>query len=160
MRSTTAVAIAMLFAGPAGMRALPSQEKSEPAHKTVLLTGCVEQAKPDSAFMLTNATTVSRTTPEQVAPGAVGTTGTKGTPEAKYELRPASGVGESGVGEEELGRHIGQRVEITARPADEPPAAAPHSKALPTDQPEPRDPAAATIRLTVTTLKSLGTPCS
>ena len=158
MRRMTAVAIAMQFAGP-GLGAFQSQEKSEPAHKTVRLTGCVERANPDSAFTLTNATTVSRTTPEQVARSPVGTAGTQGTPEIKYELRPASGVGESGVNGKELERHIGQRVEITARPVEETSAAVPRSEALPTEQPE-RDPAAAKIRLTVATLKSLGTPCS
>lgn len=154
------MAIATLFAGPAGMSAFQSQDKSEPAHKTVLLAGCLERANPDSAFTLTNATTISRTTPEQVAPAPVGTAGAKGSPEVEYELRPASGVGESGVDGKELGRHIGHRVEITARPIEETPAAAPGSEALLAEQPKPRDQAAAKIRLTVTTLKSLGTPCS
>ena len=158
MRKTTAAAIVMLFGGPAGMGAFQSQQKSEPAHKTVLLTGCLEQANPESAFTLTNAITISRTTPEQVAPSPVGTAETKGTPEMEYELRPASGVGESGVDGTELGRHIGRRVEITARPIEDTPAA-PRS-ALPTEQATPRDEAAAKIRLTVTALKSLGTPCS
>lgn len=159
LKRTTAVAIAVMVAGPAGMGAQQSQEKSEPAHKTVLLTGCVARANPDSAFTLTNATTLSRTTPEQVAPSPVGTAGTRGTPEIEYELRPAIGVGESGIDRKELERHIGQRVEITARPIEEAPAAAPPSKALPTEQPQARD-QAARIRLTVTALKSLGAPCS
>jgi hypothetical protein len=163
MRRATTVAIAMLFAGPAAIGAVQPQNKSEPAHKTVLLTGCLERTSPDSAFTLTNATTLSRTTPEQAAPspaGTTGTKGTKGTPEIEYELRPVSSVGESGVDAKELGRHIGQRVEITARPIEEAPAAAPGPEVSPAEQPKPPDPAAARIRLTVTTLKSLGTPCS
>ena len=160
MRRTTALAIAMLFAGPSGIVAEQSKEKSEPAHKTVLLTGCLGRANPDSAFTLTNATTVSRTTPEQVSSSSAGPAGSKRTPETVYELMPVSGVGESGVDGEELGRHIGQRVEVTARPIEEAPAAAPQSKAVPAQPRTPEDQAAARIRLTVTAIKSLGAPCS
>src|SRR5688572_12740826 len=59
MNRETALAIAMLFAGSAGIHAQqPQDKKSEPAHKTVLLSGCLGRATPESAFTLTNATTL------------------------------------------------------------------------------------------------------
>ena len=116
-RGTAALVIAMLFAGPAGMRAQQPQKKTEPAHKVIELSGCLGRAHPESTFTLTNATTVSRTTPDQVSPSSrVGPAGNKRLPEIEYELAPASGV-DPGVDAKELGRHIGQRVEITARPS-------------------------------------------
>jgi hypothetical protein len=159
MRSATALAIAVMSAAPAVMGAQQSQLKSEPAHKTVLLTGCLERVRPESPFTLTNATSVSRTTPEQVSPSPVGTAGTPRTPEMEYELRPVTGVSESGVDEKELARHIGRRVEITARPIEEAPAPAPTPATSATESPKARDQAAAKTRLTVTAITSLGMPC-
>lgn len=142
--------------------------QTETARKTVLLAGCLQKTDAEPGFALTGATTLSQATPEQVS-APVGTTGNAPAAPAgekalaNYELRPVTGVGESGVTAKELEPHVGTRVEITARPVDQPAPANPLPKVIAPSQPpqqaQSRE-APPRIRLTVSTVKPLGAPCS
>ena len=160
MRAT--LLLVTIVAAGAGIRAA----QTDTAHKTVLLAGCLQKTDTEPGFALTRAATLSTATPEQVSAPAVGTTGNTPAPPtgekglATYELRPVTGVGESGVTAKELEQHVGTRVEITARPVDQPAPAAPSSKVVTPPPPAQPSEAPARIRLTVSTLKPLGSPCS
>lgn len=137
--------------------------QTDTAHKTVLVTGCLQKTDAEPGFALTSAETLSQTTPEQVSapPGAVAANTAAGL--AAYELRPASGIGENGVSAKELEQHVGTRVEITARPAEQRAPAPTSSSTVTTPQPQPppkvQEPQPK-IRLTVTAIKPLGSTCS
>jgi hypothetical protein len=156
-RWTIGLLITMLYGAAHGLHAQQPPQKGESAHKTVQLIGCLTRTASDAAFTLTNARTVSRTKPEDVSPNAVGTAGATRAELAEYELRSATGVGESGVDAKELGRHLGHRVEVTARPIEQ--VSPPQSQPITAEQPKPRD-SAAKIPMTVTAIKSLGRSCS
>ena len=140
--------------------------QAEPAHKTIVLTGCLQKTDAEPGFAITKAQTLSRATPEQVSPAPA--IGTSGKPPAnvadgvgEYELRPATGISETGVNAKQLQEHVGTRVEITARPIERPLPSTPSSDAIaPEQQPKPRAETQQKIRLTVTAIKPLGSACS
>jgi hypothetical protein len=135
------------------------QQANEPAHKTVLLTGCLQLADTKEYFTLKEAGTVPQTPPGQTSPSrSVPQAAKQAAERIEYELRPASGVAESGVDAKRLGQHVGQRVEVTARPTDDTAPAPPDPKVT-TEQPKPRDEVVQKIRLTVTDIRSLGMSC-
>jgi hypothetical protein len=156
----TLLLVAVCAAG-AGLHAA----QTDTAHKTVLLTGCLQRVDADPGFTLVQAETLSKATPEQVSAPAVGAAAN--TPAAKegnkdlarYELRPASGIGDRGVGAKELQQHVGKRVEITARPVEQPIPSAPSATVTAPKLSPPLPEPPQKIRLTVTAIKPLGTMC-
>lgn len=171
-------AAALLAAVALSTPALNAQAPSaEPAHKTRVLAGCVEQdAQNKATFMLTGATDQSasaadapasaQATPRDSRPGAredaVGTSGaaagaTAATPN-KFELHVQTGIGANTSTPIELEKFVGQRVEITARPVDVIPTPEPKTSGTATlDRPvaSPESPE----RITVTAIKMLSASC-
>ena len=130
-------------------------QNTEPAHKTLALTGCLHKTANESAFRLTDATRISRTSPAQVSP--TGTSDTSAEP-TEYELKAVTSIGENGVRREELQRHVGQKVEVAARPYEETPPAPASPKVLDESQSNPRE--QPKLLLTVTAIKSISPTCS
>lgn len=159
MQMTVTLAVAILCAGTASSTASAGQQATEPAHKTVLLTGCLQLADTKEYFTLKDAVTVPQTPAGQTVPSSsAAQTGARAPERIEYELRPASGVAESGIDAKRLGQQIGQRVEITARPTDDT-APAPQDPKVTAEQPKPRAETVQKIRLTVTDIKALGMSC-
>ena len=161
---TATLLLVTLYAAGGNHAADAGVQASQPetAHKTVLLTGCLQKTAAEPGFALTRAETLSHTTPEQVSTPAVGTGGKTPQEPVSYELRPASGIGENGVSAKALEQHVGSRVEITARPAEQAPPSTSSSKVItPAPQPPPQtQEPQQKIRLTVTAIKPLGSTCS
>jgi hypothetical protein len=136
---------------------LQAQQPSTPqqpasAHSTKVLSGCLRAGPAPDTFLLTNAT--PKVDPNDLAGPAVGTSGEK----VEYDLAADSGLDHSGP-PVDLKAHVGQRVEVTVRPAEPvvaPPAAS-STKQTPNEAaPVERKPA----RVAVTALKSLSSSCS
>ena len=129
------------------------QQPAASAHSTKVLTGCLRAGPAPDTFILTNAT--PKVDPNDLAGPAVGTSGEK----VEYDLAADSGLDHSGP-PVDLKAHVGQRVEVTVRPAETPvapPAAASTSKQTDAEaKPVERKPA----RVAVTALKSLTSSCS
>ena len=125
--------------------------KEAPAHNIFVLTGCLTPGPDKTAtFKLTEASSIGQRTPAEA--GAVGTSGT-----SSYELRPVSGVDAQGLDADALKAHLGQRVEVIARPIESAAPAAPAGLAV--SQPaKPNEPAIE--RFTVTEIKRVTGSCS
>ena len=125
----------------------PQEQKTEPAHKVYVLTGCLTGAPaPTASYKLTGVAAVGQA-PTEGKPGA----GVKD----EYELLPTTGVVEQGLAREELQKHVGKKVEVTVRPVEVAPAksspsAATTSTAKPEETPQ---------RYTVTKIQALATAC-
>src|SRR4030095_6682877 len=94
--------------------AAQAQQPNEPAHKTILLTGCLHPGPDRQIFKLSDATLLApatsiRGSPQQPA-GAVG-----GIPE--YELTTEASVHRSGAELVDLNSYVGPRGEARARAA-------------------------------------------
>lgn len=148
-----AVALSALFVNLQAQQ--PGRSPQQPgasAHSTKVLTGCLRAGPAPETFVLQNAT--PKVDPNDLAGPAVGTSGEK----VEYDLAADTGLDHSGPPVDSKA-HVGQRVEVTVRPAETteaPPAA---SKATPTAaeaKPIERKPA----RVAVTALKSLASACS
>ena len=118
----TAAAACVLCAG--GLEAQPEAAPEERrAHDVYVLSGCLE-AGPEATeeFVLTDATANG-----PAPPAAEAASGETGAPQTTYQLRPVSGITESGVEADELRIHVGFLVEVTVRPPDPAPAPAPET---------------------------------
>ncbi len=128
------------------------QQPGTSAHSTKVLTGCLRAGPAPETFILTNAT--PKVDPNDLAGPAVGTSGEK----VEYDLAADTGLDHSGP-PVDLKAHVGQRVEVTVRPAETavaPPAASSAKQTAAEAKPVERKPA----RVTVTALKSLSSSCS
>jgi hypothetical protein len=126
----------------------PQEQKSEPAHKIYVLTGCLTAGgpAPTAPYKLTGAAAVGQAPAE----GKSGT-GVKD----EYELLPITGVVEQGVGREELQKHVGKKVEVTVRPVELTPAkSSPSAPSTSTAKPEE-----VPQRYTVTKIQALTAAC-
>ena len=125
--------------------------KEAPAHNIFVLTGCLAPGADKTAtFKLTEASSIGQRTPAEA--GAVGTSGA-----SSYELRPVSGVDAQGLDADALKAHLGQRVEVVARPIESAPPAAPAGLAV-SQTAKPNEPAVE--RFTVTEIKRVTGSCS
>jgi hypothetical protein len=128
----------------------------ERAHKTLLLTGCLETGPDAAIFRLTDAQESAQTSPEAVAPPPppVGTTG--GTRE--YEVTPGADNAEL-----ELASYVGQKVQVTVRPVeplDVPSSPSPDAgRAKPVNPAPPAEAKPRIQRLQVIAVDSLKVPC-
>jgi hypothetical protein len=129
----------------------------EPAHKTMVLTGCLQSGSSPSLFKLTNASssTAAGSTgqPIPLPSAARGTSGLT----SEFELTTAGSQLQIDEQKIDLREHVGHRVEINARPtAPSPPVT-----------PKPGDPAATKApaedkpieRVTVVALKHIAAVC-
>jgi hypothetical protein len=136
---------------------LPARTPPEvaPAHKVFVLTGCLKAgADATAAFKLTDASSTGQATPPGAAEAkAVGTSGQK----VLYELLPVSGV-EQGINADALKAHAGQRVEVTVRPMELVPAAAPNAASPAAQATKPIEPSPE--RFSVTAIKRVTGICS
>lgn len=126
----------------------------EPAHKTMLLTGCLV-AGPDAAtFMLTRASEVSALGSSSKP---VGTSGSVG----EYELKTEARLDTSSVAPVEMKAFVGHQVEVTVRPVEETAPSAPQTAAgAPTVAPSPTKPVEKkTERFSVTAVKDVQATC-
>jgi hypothetical protein len=138
--------------------AAQAQQPNEPAHKTILLTGCLHQGPDRQIFKLSDATLLAPATsiPGSLSPQQpAGTVG--GIPE--YELTTEASVHRSGAERVDLNSYVGRRVEVTARPpeiAPSSPNSAPSNSAVRTDAKadEQKPP-----RLIVTAIKQASSSC-
>jgi hypothetical protein len=135
------------------VRTEPAQEV--PAHKTMMLSGCLAAGSDASTFRLTNAVPNAQAT--AVQPEAVATSGKR----AVYELKAESRLDSQTVAPVDLKALVGRQVEITARPDDSVAVSAPATNAgAPTAAPDAAKPAEEKVeRLTVTTIKQLAASC-
>src|SRR5688572_4671961 len=129
-----AVAVAFCVAVPSAeqQQPVPQQQttpapEAKPAHKVYVLTGCLAaRADAPSVFTLSDASAVGGDLPpagpvEPAADTPVGTSGSK----PRYELQAVSGLNAQGKDEAALKAHAGHRVEVTIRPVEVLPPAAP-----------------------------------
>ena len=114
--TTTLAAITLAFA-PAFARAQEQSKPAEPAHKTVLLTGCLQPGADAATFKLTHASPSQRPSAEAPPAASAATVGTVGETR-DYELTSDS----SSKTDLKLSTYIGRRVEVTARPLAAAPA--------------------------------------
>lgn len=151
----TAVALTWCIAAPFAQQQPAPTPKEMPAHNVFVLTGCLEAGTGATvAFKLTDASSIGQRTPAEAAgAGAVGTSGRK----TSYELRPATGVNAQGLDADKLKPHLGQRVEVVARPVESP-APPPAAGLAVADAAKPIEPAVE--RFTVTEIKRVIGRCS
>ena len=125
-----------------------------PAHKTMLLSGCLVAGPDASTFKLTRASEIA---PPSSQPKAVATSGTAG----EYELRAEARLDTASVAPVDMKAFVGQQVEVTVRPVEAVPASATQSAAgAPTVAPDPSKPAERqTKRFTVTAIKQIVATC-
>ena len=141
-----AVALSFLFID------LQAQQPDASAHSTKVLTGCLRAGPGPGTFILTNAT--PKVDPNDLAGPPVGTSGEK----VEYDLAAETGLDHSGP-PVDLKAHVGQQVEVTARPAETaeaPPAPSSAKQTAAENKPVERKPA----RVAVTAVKSLSSSCS
>jgi hypothetical protein len=99
--------------------------KPEQAHKTIVLTGCLQAGSSPSLFRLTNASpspeqgVAGQPSPAQPAPR-----GTSGEA-SEYELTSSGSQADVDAKAVDLGAHVGHRVEINVRPIAPVPAVPP-----------------------------------
>jgi hypothetical protein len=136
--------------------AAQAQQPNEPAHKTMLLTGCLHPGPDRQIFKLSDATLLAPATSinGSSSPQAAGTVG--GIPE--YELTTEGSVHRSGPERVDLNSYVGRRVEVTARPPEIAPSpnSASSNSAVRTDAKadEQKPP-----RLIVTAIKQASSSC-
>jgi len=131
------------------------QPPPEPAHNTVVLTGCLAVGSDESGFKLTNATPNAQASASQ--PQAVGTSGDR----AEYQVRAEKNLDQPGITPIDLKQFVGRQVELTARISDEPASTEPAKAAGEAKvDADPAKPAETKGRpLTVTAVKQLLPTC-
>jgi hypothetical protein len=151
-----AVVFAWCVAAPFAQQQPAPTPEAAPAHKVFVLTGCLEAGGgATAAFKLTDASPIGQSIPAPAAgAGGVGTSGQK----AAYELQPVSGLDAKGMDAAALRAHAGQRVEVTLRPIDIAPAAAPSAGNPAVQGAKPVDPAPE--RFSVSAIKRVTGSCS
>jgi len=125
-----------------------------PAHKTMLLTGCLA-AGPDAAtFTLTRASEIDQPASQ---PKAVATSGNQG----EYELKAEARLDTASVAPVDMKPLVGHQVEVTVRPVEEVPATAQNATGAPTVAPDPAKPVEKKTvpRFTVTAIKQVLSTC-
>jgi hypothetical protein len=152
MKSSLAWTIAAitLASAPAAARAQDQSKPTEPAHKTTLLTGCLQPGSDAATFKLTHASpsqppSVKATT--SVSAAAIGKTrdyDLTSDPSSKTDLK--------------LSTYIGARVEVTARPIDSAPAAS-SGRAVAGLTAEPKEHEPQPERLMVTAITRVSASC-
>jgi len=125
-----------------------------PAHKTMLLNGCLVAGSDASTFKLTGASEIA---PPDAQQKPVATSGKAG----EYELRAEARLDTASVAPVDLKAFVGHQVEVTVRPVEEVPATATQNAAgAPTVAPDPSKPAEkAAERFTVTAIKQVLATC-
>jgi hypothetical protein len=152
----TAALLAWYVAAPLSQQR-PAVTPEAPAHKVFVLTGCLTVSANATVFKLTDASSIGQATPAEVAgSGAVATSGQK----ASYELEPVSDVHVQGINADALKAHAGQRVEVTVRPVEGIPAAAPNRVNPGVQAAKPIEPEPAPERFSVTAIKRVTGTCS
>jgi hypothetical protein len=144
----------LLVATPQAQEPDKTQKAPEaPAHKTMLLTGCLVAGPDASTFKLTRASEVGASS----QPRAVGTSGTAG----EYELKTEARLDTSSVTPVDMKAFVGQQVEVTVRPVEEIPDSAQQTAAgAPTVADDPAKPVEKkTERFSVTAVKSIVATC-
>jgi hypothetical protein len=117
---SSVVAVVWCVAAPFAQQQRTPPATAAPAHNVFVLAGCLKAGADSTApFKLTEASSIGQPIPGAVDPGAVGTSGEKGS----YELLPVSGVDTQGIDADMLKAHVGQRLEVIVRPIESPPAA-------------------------------------
>ena len=155
MKSSLAWTIAAitLASAPAAARAQDQSKATEPAHKTTLLTGCLQPGSDAATFKLTHASpsqpaSVEATT--SVSAAAIGTMGKTrdydltSDPSSKTDLK--------------LSTYIGARVEVTARPVGSAPAAS-SGRAVAGLTAEPKEHEPQPERMMVTAITRVSASC-
>lgn len=119
----SAVAVAWCVAAPFAQQQPAPASREAPAHNVFVLTGCLKAgADAIGTFTLTEAASVGQPTPAEAdRAGVVGTSGRK----TSYDIRPVSGVDAQGLDADALKAHVGERVEVIARPVESRPAPPP-----------------------------------
>ena len=149
----SAVVSACFIAAPFAQQQPARTGQEAPAHNIFVLTGCLGAGKGATAsFELTDASSIGQRTPAD-AVDTVGTSGRKTT----YELRPLTGVDAQGLDADALKAHLGQRLEVVARPV-ETPKAPPAAGLAQAEAAKPIEPAIE--RFTVTEIKRVIGSCS
>ena len=130
------------------------QAPAEPAHKTMLLTGCLVAGPDASTFKLTRASEVGAPGSQ---PEAVGTSGSVG----EYELRAEARLDTASVSPVDMKAFVGHQVEVTVRPVEETPdSASRNADGAPTVAPDPGTPTEKkTERFSVTAIKQVLATC-
>ena len=157
MRTVTSIiaACCLLIAAPQAQDAEKKQAEPEaPAHKTMLLTGCLVAGPDASTFKLTGASEIA---PLDAQPKPVATSGKPG----EYELSAEARLDTASVAPVDMKPFVGHQVEVTVRPVEEVPASASQNAAgAPTVAPDPSKPAETpTERFTVTAIKQVVATC-
>jgi hypothetical protein len=98
---------------------------AEPAHQTMILTGCLTRVANASTLTLADARKLSPS-PAKNSSGAASAVGTSGET-ADYEISADTRVDRTGVTTEGLLAHLDKMVEVTVRPVDDLAAAGPVS---------------------------------
>jgi hypothetical protein len=145
----------LLIAAPHAQEAAKTQQApSEPAHKTMLLTGCLVAGPDASTFKLTRASEVG-------APGSQKAVGTSGSVD-EYELRAEARLDTASVAPVDMKALVGHQVEVTVRPVEETPDSASQQAAgAPTVAPDPGTAVERkTERFSVTAIKQVRPTCS
>jgi hypothetical protein len=138
--------------------AAQAQQPNAPAHKTMLLTGCLHPGPDHQIFKLSDATLLAPATSISGSSSPQQPAGTVGRfPE--YELTTEASVHRSGAERVDLNSYVGRRVEVTARPpeiAPSSPNSASSNSAVRTDAKadEQKPP-----RLIVTAIKQASSSC-
>jgi hypothetical protein len=136
-----------------------AQQPNVPAHKTMVLTGCLRPAPDKLIFKLTDATLEAPVTGLLAAASPAGPVGTVGKI-SEVELTTDNGVDLSGTEKVELNRYVDRRVQITARPPEIAPSSPSNSPASTTSAgPEPKVDEQKPPRLIVTAIKQLSSSC-
>jgi hypothetical protein len=134
----SAVVVTWSVATPFAQQQPAPSSATEPAHKVLVLTGCLSGgAATTPAFKLTDVSPLGQATPGRATDaGAVGTSGQK----ESYELQPVSGLESKGLDADALKSHVGKRVEMVVRPIESlaPPPATGLAEAQAPKQVEPR----------------------
>ena len=150
--ATTLAAITLAVA-PALTRAQEQAKPTEPAHKTVVLTGCLQPGADAATFKLTHASPSQRPSVEPTTAASPAAIGTAGQPR-DYELTSDS----SSKTDLKLSTYIGRRVEVTARPlAEAPVPSSGRAEAGLTAEPKANEPKPE--RLMVTAITRLSASC-
>jgi hypothetical protein len=137
--------------------AVHTQQPNEPAHKTMMVTGCLQPAPDKLVFKLTDATLqapVTGLTGSAPPAGPVGTVGKN----LEFELTTDSGVERGGTGAVERSRYVGRRVQVAARPSEIAPSPSTSSGST-SAGPEPKVNERKPPRLIVTEIRPLSSSC-
>lgn len=147
-----ALVVGVIAASSAAAAGQAQAPPSEPAHKVFVLSGCLaDNPAAPVVFKLTDAASVGQAPTDDRADAGDG--------KKVYELLPAVGLAESGIAKEELQSHVGKRVEVTVRLAED--TAAPSSPASPsTTTTLPKHEEVPALRYTVTKIKALAPSCA